>query len=511
MLEALELQNVSLTLKKDSRPLLDNFSFTLDRGDAAALIGEEGDGKSTLLRFIFDERAVDGYCESSGVVVRRGKIAYLPQMLDADTLDMPVCEFFADCESYRVSAALSRFGLPSGFAFSTRAMSTLSGGERIKAQLARIITGDPDVLLLDEPTNDLDADTLVWLENFILESSRSRTYAILFVTHDETLVENTANVIVHMEQLIRKSRCRVTVARCTYSEYISRREHDFEHHTQIAQKQRDDFDKKMERWRKIYERVDHEQRTISRADPSGGRLLKKKMHSVISTGKRFEREREEFLDFPEREDAIITRFPESAAVPAGKRVIELSLPELTVAGHKKSVLARGVSLTVTGGEHVCITGKNGAGKSTLLALIWERLRDRRDVNAAYMPQDYSTVLDFSITPTEHLARNYKKDEITRARTYLGAMLFTHEEMTSPIGALSGGQRAKLLFLDMVLRGSNVLVLDEPTRNFSPLSTPVVTRALYDFRGCIIAVSHDRRFIESCDRVLLLDLHGLHEV
>ena len=91
------------------------------------------------------------------------------------------------------------------------------------------------------------------------------------------------------------------------------------------------------------------------------------------------------------------------------------------------------------------------------------------------------------------------------------MLFTHEEMTSPIGALSGGQRAKLLFLDMVLRGSNVLVLDEPTRNFSPLSTPVVTRALYDFRGCIIAVSHDRRFIESCGRVLLLDPHGLHEV
>ncbi len=501
----LELQNISLTLKKDSRPLIENFSFTLERGDAAALIGEEGNGKSTLLRFLFNEHSVDGYCEYSGSVVKRGRVAYLPQIPDEKTMSSTLRAYFSDVEAYVAESALSRLGMTPGLTSSERTLSTLSGGERVKVQIAHIIAEEPDVLLLDEPTNDLDADTLVMLEDFINDSTRRRKYAIMYVTHDEKLVENTANVIVHMEQLIRKTKCRVTVARCGYREYMERRDSDFERHTQIAQKQRDDYDKKMERWRQIYERVDHDQRTISRGDPSGGRLLKKKMHSVIATGKRFEREREDFLDFPEREDAIITRFDESVTVPAGKRVLDISMPELT-AGDR--VLAKNVSLTVTGGEHVCITGRNGAGKSTLLSVIWDELRERRDVTAAYMPQNYGDVLDFSLTPTEHLAANYKKDDITRARTYLGAMLFTHGEMLSPIGTLSGGQRAKLLFLDMVLRGANVLVLDEPTRNFSPLSSPVVTRAIRDFRGCVIAVSHDRRFVESCDRVYTLTADGL---
>ena len=126
-----------------------------------------------------------------------------------------------------------------------------------------------------------------------------------------------------------------------------------------------------------------------------------------------------------------------------------------------------------------------------------------------MPQDYSTVLDFEKTPVEYLAKHYTKEEVTKARTYMGGMKFTHGEMMGKIENLSGGQKAKILFLDMVLRRANVLVLDEPTRNFSPLSSPVVRAALKEFGGAIISVSHDRKYLEeSCDKVYELREGGL---
>ena len=140
------------------------------------------------------------------------------------------------------------------------------------------------------------------------------------------------------------------------------------------------------------------------------------------------------------------------------------------------------------------------------------LRHRRDVTAAYMPQDYAEVLDQTQTPLEHLEAVYTKEDLTRARSCLGSMRFTPEEMTGKIARLSGGQRAKLLFLDMVLKRADVLLLDEPTRNFSPLSAPVVRAALRDFGGAILSVSHDRKYLaEVCDTVYELRPDGLHRI
>ena len=204
----------------------------------------------------------------------------------------------------------------------------------------------------------------------------------------------------------------------------------------------------MERWQQIYNRVEHEQRTITRQDPGGARLLKKKMKSVLAQKKRFERESEDFLDFPEQEEAIITKFSGDITVPKGKVILDFSLPVLRI-GEK--ILSRNIRLFVAGNEHIGITGKNGAGKSTLLSVLWEELRKRSDITACYMPQDYSQNLDYDKTPVQYLAENYTKEEITRARTYMGCMRFSHEEMTGKIGALSAGQKAKILFLDMVLR------------------------------------------------------------
>ena len=500
----LELRNVTLRLKSDGRPILENFSFSLCQGDRAVLIGEEGNGKSTLLKFIADRLSVEDYCETDGQALCDGTVGYLPQWMDESLRETTLAAYFDGAAWYERPELLQRLGWEPERLFSEQTLGTLSGGERVKAQLCRLLLAGPDVLLLDEPANDLDIETLEWLEGFLLAERRP----VLYISHDETLIERTANVIVHMEKLRNKTESRVTVSRERYRDYLARRGRTFANQARVAEKQREEYQKQMDRWRQIHSRVEHEQRAISRGDPSGGRLLKKKMHAVQSMGRRFERQREEFLDIPREEQAILTTFDAAIRLPAGKTVLELAVPELRIG---ERVLSRDVRLLVRGPETVGITGKNGAGKTTLLAQIWALLRERRDITAAYMPQDYRQALPPDKSPVEYLVEHYDKERVTLARTRLGSMRFTHGEMTGPIAALSGGQRAKLLFLDMVLRGADVLLLDEPTRNFSPLSAPVVRAALRDFGGAIISVSHDRKYLaEVCDAVYELTETGLRE-
>jgi len=498
----LELQNVTLRLHDSGRTLVEDFSFTLGRRDRAVLIGEEGNGKSTLLKFIYDRRLVEPWCECSGRVLCRGRLAWLPQSMDPALYDVTLAEYFDGTAWYDHVPLLQRLGTDPQRLFSSQRLGTLSGGERVRFQLLRLVMDEPDVLLLDEPANDLDIPTLEWLEDFLNTVAGS----VLFISHDETLIENTANVILHVEQLLHKTQTRITLTRAPYREYLRRRDELFAHQNQVAFKERDQHEKQMDRWRQIYQRVDHEQSSISRGDPHGGRLLKKKMHAVRSTGRRLEREAEDFTPFAHREEAILTAFDADLHLPAGKRVLAFG-PETVRVGDR--VLAENAALTVVGPERVGIMGANGAGKSTLLGMLWDVLKDRRDVTAARMPQDYAQALPFARSPLEFLTRSGSKEEAVLIHNRLASMRFTYAEMHGPIRALSGGQQAKLLFLDMVLRRADVLLLDEPTRNFSPLSAPVVRAALEDFGGAIISVSHDRRYLaEVCTAVYELTPEGL---
>ncbi|MBQ1684918.1 MAG: ABC-F family ATP-binding cassette domain-containing protein, partial [Clostridia bacterium] len=159
-----------------------------------------------------------------------------------------------------------------------------------------------------------------------------------------------------------------------------------------------------------------------------------------------------------------------------------------------------------------IIGRNGAGKTTLLRLIEAELSKRKDVRPFYMPQNYFDLLDEAETAVEFLAPSGEKTAVTAARTYLGSVRFTADEAESPVSRLSGGQKAKLMFVKMALDGYNVLLLDEPTRNFSPLSTPVIRRILKEFGGCIIAVTHDRKLLsEVAAKVYRLSGNGLEKV
>ncbi len=505
----LQIKHLTVTHRKDGRVLLKDFSFTLNPGDRAVLIGEEGDGKSTLLKLIYDESLVAGYAEYTGEIVKSGlRFGYLAQELAGPAQEGSVYEFFCALPSFsdRTPAELSgcarRLGLPADLFWSDRRVGTLSGGEKVKLQLAAILTERPDALLLDEPSNDLDLETLGWLETFL----NTCGLPALYVSHDETLIERTANAVIHLEQVRRKTLPRWTVARMPYRQYVEKRLTDFAHQEQVAREERSEYEKQQEKFRRIRSKVERAQATISRGDPHGGRLLKKKMKAVQSMGRRLEREHAEGPQLPDTEDAILVRFGEGVSIPNGKTVLDLSLDELK-AGPR--VLARGIRLHVEGPEKLCIVGRNGAGKTTLLRRIARDLLARSDLRAAYMPQNYEELLGGGETPVEFLCASGDKEERTRVRTFLGGMKYTADEMEHGVSELSGGQKAKLLFLKMIFGGCNVLVLDEPTRNFSPLSNPVIRSVLRSFGGAIVSVSHDRKYIsEVCGRVLRLTERGL---
>lgn len=188
----------------------------------------------------------------------------------------------------------------------------------------------------------------------------------------------------------------------------------------------------------------------------------------------------------------------------------LTVNQLTLTHRKDlTVLVDSLSFTLNDGERLALIGEEGNGKSTLLHLIRNTLEKRSDLRVFYMPQDAGDLLDFSPSPVELLSPSGKKEERSRAGILLGSMKFTADEMNHPSAGLSGGQKAKLMFLMMAESGANVLLLDEPTRNLSPLSGPVIRELLAEYPGCIITVSHDRRLIqEVCTRTVTLTPEGV---
>ncbi len=464
------------------------------------------------MKWIYDPSLIENYIEADGErVMGNERLGYLPQEMPDEDKKKTVYEYFSEEEIFwektpkELSVIAGKFGIKNDFFYSSQMMGSLSGGEKVKVQLMRLFIRDVSVLLLDEPSNDIDIATLTLLEKTINEWK----HIVLFISHDETLIERTANMVIHIEQIKRKTEARYTVAKLPYRNYVEERLHKFELQEQRALCDRREKKIRDEKYQRVSQSVQSALASCSRQAPSVAKNLKDKMHTVKAMGRRFEREDENMTQMPEQEEAIFFKLGDkNAYIPTGKMVIEYELSKLMTPEGER-ILAEGIYLKIKGSEKICIIGANGAGKTTLLKKIEEELMNRNDIKAEYMPQNYEDLLELSVTPVDYLDKTGDKEERTRIRTYLGSLKYTPDEMEHPIRELSGGQKAKVLLLRMSLSGANVLILDEPTRNFSPLSGPVIRKMLREFPGAVISISHDRKYIEEvCDKIYQLNPNGL---
>ena len=495
------LEIKDLTISISDRYLIKNLNLILNNGDKLAIIGEEGNGKSTLLKSIL---GICEYAEISGNINLKGnRIGYLEQSISNDKLDKSVYEFlFIDDTDYydkinNLYKYLEIISLTDDIL--KQEIRTLSGGEKVKISILKLLLNEYDILFLDEPTNDLDIETLEWLEKFINNTSKP----IIYVSHDETLLANTANMILHLEQIKKKTECRHTLLKIDYDTYVEQRLRKIEKQTQVAKSEKREFNKQQEKLQRIMQKVEYQQNTITRADPHGAKVLKKKMHSLKSQERKLDET--ELTEVPDVEESISFSF-EEVEIPRAKNIINLNIDELKVSN---KVLSKNIKLDVIGNVHLCIIGKNGVGKSTLIKIIYNELKDRNDIKVGYMPQTYDDILNNYKYVLDFVCPNGSKDEITKARMFLGNMKFTRDEMISNIKDLSNGTKAKLFLVKLVLDKCDVLILDEPTRNVSPLSNPVIRNVLNEYKGTIISVSHDRKYInEVVNALYILTSNGL---
>ena len=509
------ISNLTIVLKKDLRTLIKDFSFVLNKKDKVGIIGEEGNGKSSLLKVLYNPEEASKYLEITGnISIKDEKIGYLPQMIDEEKLNLSINELLNKKIDYslldykKYYQYVDNFHLDEEKLFSNEIkVRSLSGGERIKLFLLIELMKGPTILLLDEPSNDLDLSSLNLLEELI----KNIDIPVMFISHDESLLSKCANKIIHIESLKSKSESRVTVKSLNYDDYFTSREDFLDKNIQEYKKDKENFEKKMDKFNKVYQSVNYALNTVSRSQPGVAKNLKDKMHAVKSMEKRNAKEKEKLTQKYEVEDEINLKFDNlnsldtkgnssnskiNYLIDPSKIVLDLNIEELKI-NNEITLIDKPISLYIKGSKKIAIIGENGAGKSTLIKLIYEELASKSSFNVGYMSQNYEDELLNYMSPLDYLAKEIgasTKEELTKIQTYLGSLKFTYEEMNRSISSLSGGQKAKIFFTKLILKKVNVMLLDEPTRNISPLSNKSFIKSIKQYKGVIIAVSHDRNFI-----------------
>jgi len=491
------------------RTLIDNFSMSLNPGDKTGVIGAEGTGKSSLL-WVLARRQVPGL-RVQGSIKGAQRVGLLEQALRESWASSSITGFLLKSnpgdviepdrwnDLQRAVEAMIEVGLDPRFITGDveLTMAQLSGGERVRVRLAKLLLDDPDVWLLDEPTNDLDIPTLVWLERFIRRTERP----IAFISHDETLLERCANRIVHFQRSVLSGRTVLQVEEMGYLEFVDFRRRSIEKQEQEAANQRRERVRAEAVLREHKSKVQSIQEKVK--DSSARRLLNKKMRVITTRENKLEKN--PVLERPEDVEAIQITFPHALAPPKGKTLLDFELSELSVGSR---TLSQGVRLHIRGPEKVVIVGRNGAGKSTLIRSIVEQLSATESM-FGYYPQKYEDELEDPLRTALDYVRNHERGvDATLAGILMARLNIARDEVSLPVCKLSGGQKAKIVLLRL-MTGSGFLVLDEPTRNLSPLSNACLRDAFRQYPGAILAVSHDRSLIHRvADRILELTPGGL---
>ena len=502
----IKINHLTITQNKDLRDLISDLNITIQDGEKVAIIGEEGNGKSTLLRTLMGERLAD-FTIRGEIKSDLRSLAYIPQHLPEELKKKSLQDyFFLDPTEldfsilYRLAEELhfdsNRFS-------SDQELGSLSGGEALKIQLIHELAKPFDILFLDEPSNDLDLETIDWLKSKIQKMRQT----VIFISHDEDFLSQTADTIIHLRLVKHRKEAETLVEHLDYDSYSEQRKAHFARQSQQAANDQRAYSKTMEKHRRVKQNVETALRATK--DSTAGRLLAKKMKTILSQEKRFEKEAQSMIQKPLEEEQIQLFFSDIEPLAASKVLIRLENETLSIG---QRILAQGLQLTVRGQEKIGIIGPNGVGKSTLIAKLHQLLSNKREISLGFMPQDYQETLQLDLSPVEFLSQTGHKEEIQKIQSHLASLNFSYPEMHHQIHSLSGGQQGKLLLLNLVLRKPNFLLLDEPTRNFSPTSQPEIRKLFANYSGGLVTVSHDRRFLkEVCTSIYSLTEHGLEVV
>ncbi|WP_283132894.1 ABC-F family ATP-binding cassette domain-containing protein [Rhizohabitans arisaemae] len=508
----------SLELRAGSRLLIEGAGFRVNPGDKIGLVGRNGAGKTTLCKVLAGEGQ-----PAAGAVTRSGNVGYLPQdprtgdlevlardrILAARGLDEVLRELrtaelgMASDDERRRDRAVRAYGrledrlhVLGGYAAEAEAASiasslglpdrvlqqpigTLSGGQRRRVELARILFSQAETLLLDEPTNHLDADSISWLREFL----KSHQGGLVIISHDVGLLDATVNRVLHLDA----NRCVIDTYNVGWKTYLSQRETD---------------EKRRKRERANAER--QASALLSQADRMRAKATKAKAAQDM------ERRAKRLLggvSEERRSDKVAKlRFPQPA--PCGRT--PLTATELSKSYGSLEVFTD-VNMAVDRGSRVVILGLNGAGKTTLLRLLGDvekpdtgEVVPGHGLRLGYYAQEHE-----SLDPERTVLENMRSAgaELTDGdlRSVLGSFLFSGDDVDKPAGVLSGGEKTRLALATLVLSAANVLLLDEPTNNLDPVSREQVLNALRSYSGAIVLVTHDEGAVEALqpDRVILL--------
>ena len=497
----LNLKNLSLNL--GSTVLLDKVELTLERGERLCLVGRNGTGKSTLMKLIAGSILPDG-----GDIVRAQnlRVAQLPQdvpkglagtvyqiaaaglgeagrlvaeyhrLLHDDPDNMKALgDIQSALEAHdgwsldsRVQAVLTRLDLDGDVEF-----TALSGGLKRRTLLAQALVAEPDLLLLDEPTNHLDIDSIAWLEEFLLGWNGT----LLFITHDRAFLRRLATRIIELDRGILRS------WPGTYDDYLRRKEEALRAEAQQGAL----FDKRLaqeEAWiRKGIE---------ARRTRNQGRV------------ERLYKLRDE--DRARRKLPGQVKLAVQEAERSGKLVVEAENVSFARGAQKEHVLVNNFSTTLLRGDKLGIIGPNGAGKTTLLNLLLGKLapdsgtlKNGTNLQVAYFDQ-LRALLDENKPVYENIGDGKDFVEIDgnqlHVMSYLQNFLFTPDRARSPVKALSGGERSRLLLARLFAQPSNLLVLDEPTNDLDVETLDLLEEKLGEYSGTVLLVSHDREFLDN---------------
>ena len=502
----IKINHLTITQNKDLRDLVSDLKITIQDGEKVAIIGEEGNGKSTLLKTLMGEKLAD-FSIRGEIQSDLQSLAYIPQHLPEELKKKSLQDYFfldsADLDYSILYRLAEELHFDSDRFASDQEIGSLSGGEALKVQLIHELAKPFAILFLDEPSNDLDLETVDWLKGQIRKIRQN----VIFISHDEDFLSQTADTIIHLRLVKHRKEAETLVEHLDYNRYSAQRKANFARQSQQAANDQRAYDKTMEKHRRVKQNVETALRATK--DSTAGRLLAKKMKTVLSQEKRFEKEAQSMIQKPLEEEQIQLFFSDIEPLAASKVLVRLENETLSIG---ERVLAQGLQLTVRGQEKIGIIGPNGVGKSTLLAKLQRLLNNKREISLGFMPQDYQETLQLDLSPVKFLSQTGHKEEVQKIQSFLASLNFSYPEMHHQIRSLSGGQQGKLLLLNLVLRKPNFLLLDEPTRNFSPTAQPEIRKLFASYPCGLVTVSHDQRFLkEVCRSIYRLTENGLEIV